>query len=241
MQDFLSPIESDCSFQFECSPKVACFNECCRDLVQALTPYDVLRLRRGLGLPSGRFLEQYTRRHTGPGSGLPVVTLLPADTDTRICPFVTSSGCRVYPHRPASCRTYPLVRALRRSRTAGVVEESFLVLREPHCLGFAEARKQTASQWMADQEIGDYNAENDRLLEIISLKNRLSSKALSPSLAELVFTALYDLDRFREQLHDGRPADMMPGPLEEARQDEVALLHMGVEWVKRLLEKTFAR
>jgi hypothetical protein len=157
------------------------------------------------------------------------------------CPFVAPSGCRVYPDRPSSCRTYPLVRILRRPRESEGILEEYRLLKEPHCRGFDAARQQTVREWITNQGLADYHAENDRLLEVIVLKARLSSKALPPSLSDQVYTALYDLDRFRQQLHDGRPADMMPGPLEDARQDEVALLHMGVEWVKRLLEKTFAR
>jgi Fe-S-cluster containining protein len=241
MEGRLISIDPDTPFRFACNPGVACFNECCRDLNQFLTPYDVLRLKRGLGLSSQQFLEQYTLRHTGPGSGLPVVTLKPGDPERRTCPLVTPDGCRVYRDRPSSCRTYPLVRVLRRSRESGDVLEEYRLLREPHCLGFDAERQQTVHEWAADQELRQYNAENDRLLELIILKTRLSAKALPPSLAEQVFTALYDVDRLHEQLHDARLARMSAELLEDARDDEIALLRLGVEWVKKLLEKTFAR
>lgn len=241
MEGTLISIKPDTPFRFACNPGVACFNECCRDLNQFLTPYDVLRLKRGLGLSSRQFLEQYTRRHTGPGSGLPVVTLNPGDLERLTCPLVTPDGCRVYRDRPSSCRTYPLVRVLRRCRESGDVLEEYRLLQEPHCRGFDAERQQTAHEWTADQDLRQYNAENDRLLNLISLKARLSSKALPPSLAEQVFTALYDLDRLREQLHDGRLAGVSAELVEDARRDEVALLRLGVEWVKRLLEATYAR
>jgi Fe-S-cluster containining protein len=241
MENALVPIDPDTPFHFECGPGVACFNECCRDLNQSLTPYDVLRLKRGLRLSSRQFLEQYTRRHTGPGSGLPVVTLKPADPERLTCPLVTPGGCRAYRDRPSSCRTYPLVRILRRSRRNGEVLEEYGLLREPHCRGFDAGRRQTVHAWTADQELRDYNSENDRLLDLIRLKARLSSKALPPSLAEQVFTALYDLDRFRTRLCDGGLSGMRLELLEDARRDEVALLRLGLEWVKRLLEATYAR
>jgi len=241
MESPLDSIDPDTPFRFACNPGVACFNECCRDLNQFLTPYDVLRLKRGLGLSSRQFLEQYTRRHTGPGSGLPVVTLKPGDPERLTCPLVTPDGCRVYRDRPSSCRTYPLVRVLRRSRESGDVLEEYRLLREPHCRGFDAGRQQTVHEWAADQELRQYNVENDRLLELIGLKARLSSKALPPSLAEQVFTALYDLDLFHTRLTDGRLTKTGAEPMEEARPDEVALLRFGLEWVKRLLETTFAR
>jgi Fe-S-cluster containining protein len=182
MESAFRSIDPDVPFRFACNPGVACFNACCRDLNQFLTPYDVLRLKRGLGLPSQGFLEQYTRRHTGPGSGLPVVTLKPGDPERMTCAFVTSGGCRVYPDRPSSCRMYPLVRILRRSRQTADVRVEYQLLKEPHCRGFDAAQVRTVRNWMPEQGLMEYNAENDRLLEVISLKARLSSKSLPPSL-----------------------------------------------------------
>jgi hypothetical protein len=241
VDDQLTALGLDEAFRFACGPEVACFNECCRDLFQALTPYDTLRLKRGLGVPSGRFLAQFTQRHTGPGSGLPVVTLAPADPETLACPFVSAAGCRVYPDRPASCRTYPLVRSVRRLRLTGAAVASYFILTEPHCRGFAGNRTQTARQWTADQGIGDYNTENDRMLDVISFKNSRRRGPLSPSSAERVYTALYDLDEFRCRLFDdGVAAESGVGEelLEAARHDDLALLRVGLEWVRQLLVKT---
>jgi len=242
MDTCLIPLGSDGSFRFCCSPHIVCFNECCRDLNQFLPPYDVLRLKNGTGLPSHQFLARYTRRHIGPGSGLPVVTLIPGDPERLTCPFVTPAGCRVYPDRPSSCRTYPLVRMVRRSRGTAERVEDYRLLREPHCRGFEAMQLQTVTEWILDQGLGDYNAENDRLLEVISLKARLSSKALPPSLADQIYTALYDLDQFRKRLRDKDLADMHAADrMEFGGHDEVELLRLGLEWVKQLLQKTFAR
>jgi len=241
MESSIISIDPDAPFRFACNPGVACFNACCRDLNQFLTPYDVLRLKRGLGLSSQGFLEQYTRRHTGPGSGLPVVTLKPADPERLTCVFVTPAGCRVYPDRPSSCRMYPLVRLLRRSRQTADVRVEYRLLKEPHCRGFDAQQVRTVQGWMLEQDLLDFNAENDRMLDAISLKARLSSKSLPPSLAEQVYTAWYDLDRFRERLCDGSLSGMNAQQMEDARGDEVALLRLGVEWVKQLLERAFSR
>jgi hypothetical protein len=100
---------------------------------------------------------------------------------------------------------------------------------------------QTATEWILDQGLGDYNAENDRLLEVISLKARLSSKALPPSLADQVYTALYDLDQFRKRLRDEDLAGIHAADrMEFGRHDEVEVLRLGLEWVKQLLGKTLA-
>lgn len=239
----LDPIDPDASFRFCCSPRNSCFNECCRNLNQFLTPYDVLRLKNALGLSSDRFLGRYTRRHTGPGSGLPVVTLVPADPEKLTCPFLASEGCRVYPDRPSSCRTYPLVRILRRSRNGEGIMVEYRLLREPHCRGFDAAQLQSVTEWTADQGLADCNAENDRFLEVIAIKARLSTKALPPSLADQVYTAFYDLDRFRARLSGDCPA-AGGSPIERvesSRMDDTALLHLSLEWVQRLLNKALAR
>jgi len=234
----LTPITRKDPFRFECSPDVPCFNECCRDLNQFLTPYDIVRLKNHLGLTSQAFLAQYTSQHIGPESGLPIVTLKPKAGRDLICPFVSAQGCTVYANRPSSCRIYPLVRGLARSRQTGEVTEQFMVLQEPHCLGFRAARRQTADQWMQGQEIETYNAINDQLMEIISLKNRLRPGPLDLKSRHLFYTALYDLDCFRAQIREnGLPgnADIDAVSIEQAMEDDVELLKVGMAWIKKVL------
>ena len=119
MQPTVAPLEKYQTFCFTCSPEVTCYNACCRNLNQVLTPYDVLCLRQFLNMSSSDFLSRYTEASTGPATGLPVVSLRFSDADDLACPFVTDAGCRVYPARPASCRTYPLARGISRDRKTG--------------------------------------------------------------------------------------------------------------------------
>ncbi len=240
MNDHLKPIEPDTLFRFGCSPEVACFNECCRDLNQFLYPFDILRLKKRLGLSSREFLERYTVQHIGPESGLPMVTLKASDEHRLICPFVTPKGCHVYPDRPASCRTYPLARAISCNRETGKVTEHFMLLKEPHCLGFKASKSQTARQWIDDQELKIYNHFNDQLLEIIRLKNQLQPGPLDLKSRQLFYLALYDLDRFRTQIFDNNILDQIevdPQKLAEAKTDDAALLEVGMAWVKQVLFK----
>jgi Fe-S-cluster containining protein len=220
---------------------VACFNECCCDLNQLLYPYDILRLKKGLGLSSGQFLERYTIQHTGPESGLPVVALKTTDARRLSCPFVTEKGCRVYADRPSSCRTYPLLRAISRNRETGRLTERFMLLNEPHCLGFDHPKEQTVRQWLKDQEIALYNHINDQLMEIISLKNRLRPGPLDLKTRRRFYRALYDLDDFKDRLFNNkRPEnfDIDPQKLEAAETDDTALLEVGIEYVRKVLFQT---
>ena len=228
-------------FRFACSPEVTCFNECCRDLNQSLYPYDILRLKKGLGLSSSEFLKHYTTRHIGPESGLPIVTLKTTDAGRLTCPLVTEKGCSVYPDRPSSCRTYPLVRAISRCRKTGKITEHFALLKEPHCLGFKGRKDQTVRQWINHQEIAVYNHINDKLMEIISIKSRLLPGPLDLKSRHQVYLALYDLDNFRNQIVNHNLLDnseVHPPKLVAARADDTALLEVGMEWVKQKLFKS---
>ena len=240
MNDNLTPIRLDEQFSFACYTGVACFNACCRDLNQSLFPYDILRLKKGLQLSSSEFLERYTSQHVGPGSGLPIVTLKPKDAGRLTCPFVSEKGCRVYAHRPASCRTYPLVRAISRCRESGRITEGFMLLKEPHCLGHNEPQKQTVGQWIEGQEIEAYNCVNDKMMQIIGLKNQMLPGPLDLKSRQRVYLALYDLDKFRHQLFKNKlPANLEVNPqkLAAAEADDTALLEVGMEWVKQALFK----
>ena len=238
MDPDLTPLTLQDTFCFACTPEVPCFNACCRDLNQFLTPYDILRLKKHLGLSSEHFLAQYTLRHTGPESGLPIVTLKPANQHDLLCPFVTEKGCSVYENRPSSCRMYPLARAVARSRETGEISERFMLLREPHCLGFSQGNPRTVQQWIADQQIAVYNEINDKLIQIISLKNRLMPGVLDLKSRQLFFTALYDLDGFRSRIiNKGLLGDFQidSSVMEKALADDVALLEAGMQWIEHAL------
>lgn len=229
----LIAIGLDETFQFDCHPGVPCFNQCCRDLNQALTPYDVLQLRRHLKISWDAFLEQYAELSAGPTSGWPVASLRFADDKDRLCPFNTEQGCRVYPARPTSCRLYPLARALQRSRADGRLTEHFAVVKEPHCRGFEQLRHQTVRQYLDEQEISQGLAANDQLMELIALKNRLRPGPLSPEHQQWAVMAFYDLDRLKTEAE----ASHLPNtnrPLPD-KEDDAAWLTWGLTWLRQTL------
>ena len=238
MQNPVSPLEKHQTFCFTCSPRVACFNACCRDLNQVLTPYDVLCLKQFLEMSSSDFLDKYTEESTGPGTGLPVVSLRFSDADDLACPFVTDAGCRVYPARPASCRTYPLARGVSRNRETGHLSQHWALIREPHCLGFKNGQPQTVDEWVDDQQIATHNRMNDMMLELISLKNRFRPGPLMPSERKRIYMALYDLDTFRDDrfAKDGTLSTTTePQSLDRARTDDLDLLIVAMHWVRESL------
>jgi uncharacterized protein len=231
------PLSLNDTFTFSCSKQVPCFNECCRDLNQALTPYDILRLKKQMGLPSGSFLKRYASQHTGPESGLPIITLKTDPARELKCPFVTATGCSVYENRPSSCRIYPLVRAASRSRETGEIVEQYLLLKESHCLGFHQDQVQTVQDWIENQGLTIYNQLNDLLMDIIRLKN-IKPGPLDFKSGRLFHLACYDLDTFRSHIFEKgilNDWNIDTGTLERVKNDDVELLKLGLEWIKDII------
>ena len=153
-------------FSFRCGPDLVCFTDCCRQLDLALTPYDVLRLSRALGLSGAGFLERYAVVEKNDGEAFPQVYLGMVDDDQVSCPFIEDHGCKVYRDRPGACRTYPLGRGARLGMD-NRPDDFYVLLNEPHCQGFAEASPQTVDSWLADQELADYNEFNDLTMGVL--------------------------------------------------------------------------
>ncbi len=234
-------LRRDDTFCFSCHPDIVCFNSCCGDLNQFLTPYDILRLKNRLKLSSQQFLKKFTERHIGPRTGLPVVSLkMPANNAFK-CPFVNRTGCTVYEDRPAACRTYPLGRIAARKPGEKECTESYFLMKETHCLGFSEGRKWTIHEWKKSQALETYNQMNDLMMDIISLKNRSTKGLLSEIEIDLFCMACYDLDRFRDFVFEKRlwENSCVAGDFGKPElKDDMALMRFGIEWIKKLFENS---
>ena len=238
----MTPLMATDEFPFACNSRVICYNECCRDLNQFLTPYDVLRIKNGLGLDSTEFIQTYCHQHVGPESGMPVLTLKPGNSEDLVCPFVAPAGCRIYEDRPSSCRMYPLARAISRSRETGKITEYFMLLEEPHCKGHGGGIRQTVGQWMQSQGLAVYNEMNDMLMGIIAVKNRLAPGPMDLKTSRFFFMACYDLDGFRRQVFENdllKGTEIDTGLLKAAKTDDTALLKVGMAAMKQFLIKEY--
>ena len=212
-------------FWFACHPGVPCFNACCSDLTMPLTPYDVLRLCKGLDVGSEEFIEDYAVPGYYEDTGFPLLHLRMEPGVVKPCPFVTEQGCGVYEHRSSACRTYPLGRATRmegEGDEAREVEQYFLV-REAHCKGFAEKGRWTIDTWLADQGIEPYNRMNDRYMRLMARYKTLADGAvLSNKHATMALLCLYQQDRFLDLLRTTHLLDRVTLVGEYAKQGEDA-------------------
>jgi uncharacterized protein len=235
--DFIS-ISSDQPFQFSCGSHISCFNECCRDLNQFLTPYDIVRLKNSKGISSKDFLERYTTQHTGPESGLPIIRLREKPDDALKCPFVTEEGCSVYHDRPSSCRAYPIARAVTRNRRTGHLNEHFMLIKEPHCKGFQSGNRQSAREWIENQGLPLYNQMNDLMMELISLKNKTMPGPLDLKSRHFFHMACYDIDSFREKIFTKGFIDYSEHDKNlflTAKEDDTALLKISLAWIQKII------
>ena len=229
------PTAADRPFFFACHPGVPCFTECCRELDLALTPYDVLRLRRRLGISSGQFLEQYVIVEWDSSQLFPTCYLTMVDDGRASCVFVSATGCTVYTDRPGSCRAYPVGRGASRQGADEPPVESLVVVREAHCRGFEETCAQTVGDYLRDQGLTPYNRFNDALLPLLQHPAILAG-TFRPSRRQLdqYMLALYDPDQFRWQMADGRIAlqrPLTPQQLQGLAGDDEELLLLAVRWL----------
>jgi len=239
LPDNFHPIGADERLVFSCHPGVPCFTECCRELDLALNPYDVLRLRQALRLGSAEFLDRYVIMEWEEPQPFPTCYLTMVDDGRASCVFVGETGCSVYDNRPGSCRAYPVGRGASRGpdRTC---TESLVLIREAHCQGFGGPKSQTAGGYLVDQGLAPYNQANDALLPLLQ-HPRLQDQTFRPSGLQRnqYILALYDLDRFRREIIEGRITlrqPLTPAQLTGLTGDDEQLLALGIRW---LLEEFF--
>ncbi len=223
------------SFRFACGPDVPCFTECCGKLELLLTPYDVLRLRKRLGLSFDDFLERHGVVRWKTSHGYPEIMMKMDFGAEKRCPFVTPQGCTVYEDRPGACRIYPLGRAASKHPRDGSLREFYFTVREDHCKGFEEDREWTVEEWTADQGIEDYNRFNDLLMELFVLKKNRPNLVLTTKHIQMFMMSCYNVEKFREFIFKSgflNRFDVEPELVESLKDDDVKLLEFAFLWLK---------
>lgn len=225
------------TFQFRCHPGVACFNRCCRNLNLFLYPYDVVRLKNALQISSDRFIDQYTDIVLRDGSAFPDVLLRMADNPQRTCPFLTEQGCRVYPDRPDTCRTFPVEQGLIIDAQSGAEQEVHFFRPPDFCEGRHEETRWTLEAWKKDQEAEVYNRMTVRWSRVKRLfaGDPWGVEGPEGSRAKMAFMSTYNIDRFRDFVFNSsmrKRYRIHPDRVRRIRKDDAALLELGFEWVK---------
>jgi uncharacterized protein len=235
--DTMSVLEGE-TFSFDCHSGLPCFTDCCRDLNLVLTPYDLLRLKKHLGLPSMDLLDRFTSIKPGGHNGYPAVLLKMDEDEGRTCPFVTPRGCRVYEDRPGACRIYPIGRASSRVNGQKGAKEFYFVVKESHCQGFRQPRPWTIGLWTEDQGLQPYTLFNDAWMDIITHRGSLGPETDIPRKLQMFFMASYNLDQFRRFVFRSTFLKRFVIPEERVRKMETEdqeLLKLAFQWLKMVL------
>lgn len=237
-------IQATDEFQFDCHPGISCFNECCKNTQIQLTPYDIVRLKLRLGETSDEFVAKHTVPFEMDHHGLPGLRLA-TKPGTKVCVFLKESGCSVYEDRPTVCRYYALGNMGVRKTGRAIVEEAYFLVKERHCKGHFEPKKQTVDDYRKCQGVEHYDAMNREWRDII-IKKRTSGPTIgAPSTRsmQLFDMCSYDMDSFKSFIQSPgfrKLIALEDEKIQELVEDEEKRLVFAFKFLKQVLfgEKT---
>jgi Fe-S-cluster containining protein len=192
-------IEADHVIQFSCHKGIGCWNACCANIDISLTPYDIIRLKRRLGISSTEFLRDYTVPYEMDKDSIAGVKFRPVENGTA-CRFMKPEGCGVYEDRPTACRYYPVALLSMRRQDEFTDVQSYALVKEDHCKGHEEARRLTIADYRKEQGVEEYDELARGWRQLILKKKSCGPAIGAPSMKsrQLYFMACYDIDTFRD-------------------------------------------
>ncbi len=231
------------AFNFECHPGVECYTLCCRNVDMILYPYDIIRLKSALHLDSDEFLRSYTSLERGDNFYFPTVKLKLKEDESRACPFLADNGCSVYSDRPTACRTYPLERAVDRSRSSGAPEDFYFMTNHPYCHGHSQKKSFSVKSWLRNQQLYQHNIMNDLWAEIdtIFAGNPWKGEGVGGEKQQLAFLVCYNIDGFRRFVDKHKLLSNFHFEKEFRRRissEDTELLKFGFDWLKLVFLKS---
>jgi len=214
--------------KFRCHPGVSCFTSCCGNINIILTPYDILCLRKRIGIDSDEFLLRYTTPVYIQKTDMPGVQI--HLTKEGRCPFVTEEGCLVYSDRPSACRYYPVGMAdfHEGAQEEQNTEKFFFLVKEDYCKGHDEDKVWTVGEWRADQGIDERDELNKGWMELVMRRKSFGYQAtLSEQAQKMFFMASTNLEKFRDFVFNSSFLDTYEidqDTLDKMKDDDIALL-----------------
>jgi Fe-S-cluster containining protein len=239
-------LQASDSFCFSCHKSISCWNRCCHGADVTLTPADILMLTKNLGLEPAQFLAQYTVPTLWEKFDMPVAKLRTSDgDDSAACVFLAGDeGCGVYEARPATCRYYPMGMASIKMKDAEQKEDFHFLVRESHCKGHDEEKRQTVAQFRAEQGVEALDDINRGWIDIMMKMSSWRSvggpnaKQVSQQAKKMFFMVSTDVEAFRRFVFETRFLDTYaidPELVDILKTDDIALLQLGFDWLKNVL------
>ncbi|WP_456418468.1 YkgJ family cysteine cluster protein [Thiolapillus sp.] len=225
--------------RFSCHKGISCFNACCKKSDITLVPYDVLRLKKHLGMTSEEFLNAHTVPYPMDQDQVPGLKM--KTDETGACLFLDpENGCTVYEDRPTVCRYYPLAVLNIREKDSSEPQTQYSLVVEAHCKGHEEDRELTVEEYRREQGCDEFDFYNQEWYELILKKKSAGPGVGKPSemSLQLFFMASYNSDMFRRfVLSDKFRAsyDIPEETYEQIEKDDVALLQFGYKLMRQAL------
>jgi Fe-S-cluster containining protein len=227
------------TIEFSCHKGIGCWNACCSNIDISLTPYDVLRMKKRLGISSTEFLKDYTVPYEMEKDGIAGIKFRPVEGGSA-CRFMKPEGCDIYTDRPTACRYYPVALLSMRKQDEYVDRDSYAIVKEDHCKGHEVNRRITIADYRKEQGLEEYD-DLARGWRQLVLKKKSSGPTIGkPSLRsrQLFFMACYDIDKFREFVQMESFGKLFELPAEEKEvilKDDVALLQFAFRFLRQVL------
>ena len=222
----IARMEREHPFNFKCYPGVSCFTHCCQDITIVLTPFDVLRLKKGLEISSYEFLEKHTIIIPKEKRLIPLV-ILKMNQNNKKCPFVSRQGCIVYNDRPWPCRLYPL--NINDDGTFSLITDV------SRCFGLKENDIWKISDWLEDQGVSPYDEMNEHFSSLLIQLQAQELDIDNPKVQQMTFMALYNLDKFRDFVFGSSFLDRLevePKRIQKITESDEDLLIFAYDWIK---------
>lgn len=231
------------TISFSCHHKVSCFTRCCKDADMYLYPYDIIRMKKHLGMSSDAFLDKYTFQAFRDNPFFPSLMLKMADNKEKTCQFLTDQGCSIYEDRPFSCRAYPLERAVARGEENNKREVLYFIAVHSYCRGHEESQTWTVKEWIENQQIKLFNDMNDLWVDIDTIfrKNPWGPRGIESPALKMAFMACFNVDGFKSFIFQSSFLSRFNIPekrIKKLSDSDVELLKFGFEWVKLFLTGT---
>jgi len=214
------------ALKFNCTPGVPCFTQCCQDVTIVLTPYDVLRLKKNLGMTSDEFLDKFTIIIPREKRLIPLV-LLKMNIEDKRCPFVSQTGCSVYHDRPWPCRMFPLD-----MNDDGTFQ---FIADDSRCLGLKEDDIWQIGEWLVEQGVVLYDQMNSQFSEITVPLQTQEWDIDNPKISQMLFMSIYNIDKFKDFILKSSFLDKFEIDdirIEKIKRDDTELLKFGFDWIK---------
>lgn len=142
-------VKMDDILPFSCTHCGGC---CVQQEEILISPLDLFRLAKELGLTAEQFMDQYAECYIGESSRMPIVRVAPKG-ETRRCPLLKNNKCSVHAVKPSVCRLYPLGRSLRcepDEQEKPDWEKTEVIYFHSGCFCGSQTGHQTVREWLEE-------------------------------------------------------------------------------------------